>query len=187
VKRSGSQLLLALCALFATAAFATTQPIDAVQSAAEAFVRTRLPASQAKQFVSASKLDPRLRVAQCDQPLETFQQSTTTRGERVTVGVRCTSANTWTLYVPVSVEVEIPVLVLRRALARRARVEATDVEPQIRTVQLHRRRRPDSHHRRLLAHMDFRARDASEVGIRDALRPCAPAGVVSASRRERLR
>ena len=121
VKRFGSQLLLVLCALFATAAFATTQPIDAVQSAAEAFVRAHLPASQAKQFVSAAKLDPRLRVALCDQPLETFQQSTTTRGERVTVGgVRCASANTWTLYVPVSVEVEIPVLVLRRALARGA-------------------------------------------------------------------
>ena len=134
MKRFGSQLLLVLCALFATAAFATTQPVDAVQSAAEAFVRAHLPASQVKQFVSAAKLDPRLRVALCDQPLETFQQSTTTRGERVTVGVRCASANTWTLYVPVSVEVEIPVLVLRRALARRARVEMMDVEPETRRM-----------------------------------------------------
>src|ERR1044072_1580121 len=129
VKRIGSQLRLLWCALIATAAFATTQPIDDVQVAAEAFVRARLPASNAKQFVSAAKLDSRLRVALCDQPLETFEQSTTTRGERVTVGVRCASANTWTLYVPVSVEVEVPVLVLRRAVARRARVALMDVEP----------------------------------------------------------
>jgi flagella basal body P-ring formation protein FlgA len=134
VKRFGSQLLLLLCTLFATAAFATTQPIEQVQAAAEAFVRAHLPASQAKQFVSAAKLDPRLRVTLCDQPLQTFEQSTTALGERVTVGVRCASANTWTLYVPVSVEVEIPVLVLRRALARRAPVALIDVEPETRRM-----------------------------------------------------
>jgi flagella basal body P-ring formation protein FlgA len=134
VKRFGSQLLLVVCALFASAAFATTQSIDEVQAAAEAFVRSRLPASQAKQFVTATKLDPRLRVALCEQPLQTFEQSATARGERVTVGVRCAAANSWTLYVPVSVEVEIPVLVLRRALARRARVAIIDVEPETRRM-----------------------------------------------------
>jgi flagella basal body P-ring formation protein FlgA len=134
VKRLGSLLLLVLCSSFATAAFAVTQSIDDVQAAAEAFVRARLPVSHVKQFVTAAKLDSRLRVAACDQPLQTFEQSATSLGERVTVGVRCASANTWTLYVPVSVEVEIPVLVLRRALARRARVSVTDVEPQTRRV-----------------------------------------------------
>lgn len=134
VKRIGSQLLLSLCMSMATAAFATTQSIDDVQAAAEEFVRSRLPASPAKQFVTAAKLDPRLRVASCDQPLQTFEQSATALGERVTVGVRCTAANSWTLYVPVSVEVEMPVLVLRRALARRARVAMIDVEPQTRRV-----------------------------------------------------
>jgi flagella basal body P-ring formation protein FlgA len=134
VKRIGLQLLLVMCASFATAASATTQPVEEVQAAAEAFVRSRLPASQAKQFVSAAKLDPRLRVALCEQPLQTFEQSATTRGERVTVGVRCASANSWTLYVPVAVEVEMPVLVLRRALARRARVAIIDVEPERRRM-----------------------------------------------------
>lgn len=134
VKRIGSLLLVLLGALFATASFATTQSIDSIQSAAEEFVRSRLPESHAKQWVTATKLDPRLRVAACDQPLQTFEQSATALGERVTVGVRCAAANTWTLYVPVSVEVEIPVLVLRRALARRARVAVIDVEPQTRRV-----------------------------------------------------
>jgi flagellar basal body P-ring formation protein FlgA len=134
VKRIGSQLLILLCALFATTAFATTQPLDDVQSAAETFVRAHLPPSTAKQFVTAAKLDSRLRVEACEQPLQTFEQSATTLGERVTVGVRCEAANTWTLYVPVAVEVEIPVLVLRRALARRARVAIMDVEPQTRRM-----------------------------------------------------
>jgi len=138
VKRFGSQLLIPLLltssALFATAAFATTQSIDEIQSAAEAFVRSHLPASTARQYVTASKLDPRLRVEACSQPLQAFEQSQTNLGERVTVGIRCAAANTWTLYVPVSVEVEIPVLVLRRALARRARVAIMDVEPETRRM-----------------------------------------------------
>lgn len=134
VKRLVLQLVLLVSALFATTAFATTQSIDEVQTAAEAFVRSRLPDSHVKQFVSAAKLDSRLRVESCTQPLQAFEQSATNLGERVTVGVRCPAANTWTLYVPVSVEVEVPVLVLRRALARRARVAMIDVEPETRRM-----------------------------------------------------
>ena len=134
MKRIGSQLLILLSALFATTAFAATQSLDDIQSAAEAFVRSHLPSSTAKQFVTASKLDPRLRVAACDQPLQAFEQNAAPLGVRVTVGVRCSAANTWTLYVPVSVEVEIPVLVLRRALARRARVAIMDVDTETRRV-----------------------------------------------------
>ncbi len=134
VKRLVLQLVLLISALFATTAFATTQSIDEVQTAAEAFVRARLPDSHVKQFVSAAKLDSRLRVESCTQPLQAFEQSATNLGERVTVGVRCPAANTWTLYVPVSVEVEVPVLVLRRALARRARVAMIDVEPETRRM-----------------------------------------------------
>jgi flagellar basal body P-ring formation protein FlgA len=134
VKRISLHLLLVCLASFATTSFAATQPVEDVQAAAEAFVRAHLPQSQAKQFVSAAKLDSRLRVALCDRPLEAFEQSKTTLGERVTVGVRCGAANSWTLYVPVAIEVEIPVLVLRRALARRARVEMIDVEPETRRM-----------------------------------------------------
>src|SRR5690349_16105221 len=99
VKRIGLQSLLVvlstLCALFATTAFAVPQSIDEVQAAAEAFVRSRLPQSRMKQFVSAAKLDPRLRVESCTQPLQAFEQSATTRGERFTVGVRCSAASSW--------------------------------------------------------------------------------------------
>jgi flagella basal body P-ring formation protein FlgA len=50
------------------------------------------------------------------------------------VGVRCTSNSQWTLYVPVTVEIEAQVLVLRRGLARRAPVLAEDVELQTRRL-----------------------------------------------------
>lgn len=133
VPRCGS-LFLAASLLWANTAFATTQSLASIEAAAEEFARSHLPASASTHYVSASRLDPRLRLHACDAPLEAFSQNAAPTGARMTVGVRCTTANQWTLYVPVSVEVEVPVLVLRRALARRARVAPTDVEPQIRRL-----------------------------------------------------
>jgi flagella basal body P-ring formation protein FlgA len=115
-------------------AHANTQSLDSIQAAAESFVRNKLSASAAKHYISASTLDPRLRLRACDLPLEAFSSNTASIGARTTIGVRCTATAPWTLYVSVAVEVEVPVLVLRRALARRARISHTDVEPQLRRM-----------------------------------------------------
>lgn len=111
---------------------AGVQSLESIQAAAEDFVRARLPRGSVRHYVSAGRLDPRLRLHACGVPLETFSQ--TPDATRVTVGVRCPAGNVWTLYVPVSVEVEARVLVLRRALPRGARVEPGDVEPQLRRL-----------------------------------------------------
>jgi flagella basal body P-ring formation protein FlgA len=79
-------------------------------------------------------LDSRLRLQACEKPLQAFAPNALRNMGKMTVGVRCEGASEWTLFVPVSVEVEVPVLVLRRALPRRAPVEAMDVEPQIRRL-----------------------------------------------------
>ena len=129
-----SYLVLTAMLCGAQLAQATTQSLEAVQSAAEAFVRGQLPEATTKHYISAASLDPRLRLASCEAPLETFSQSAASAGARMTVGVRCAAANPWTLYVPVTIEVEAPVLVLKRALSRRARVAPTDVEPQTRRL-----------------------------------------------------
>ncbi|MGH8175211.1 MAG: flagellar basal body P-ring formation chaperone FlgA [Steroidobacter sp.] len=129
-----SYLISAACLLLANVAIANTQPLDSIQAAAEEFVRSHLPAGASKHHVSASRLDPRLRLHACNAPLEAFSQNPGAAGARMTIGVRCSTANPWTLYVPVSVEVEVSVLVLRRALARRARVAPIDVEPQVRRL-----------------------------------------------------
>lgn len=115
-------------------ALANVQPLESIQAAAEQFVRSSLPEESAKHFVTANKLDPRLRLDECASPLEAFSQGTAMTNARMTIGVRCPTANSWTIYVPVTVEVEVSVLVLRRPLARRARVDMADVEPQMRRL-----------------------------------------------------
>jgi flagella basal body P-ring formation protein FlgA len=130
-------VLISVLATLSFTAKASTgvQPLESIQAAAENFVRASLPENSAKHFVSASRLDSRLRLDECASPLEAFSQGTgMATNARVTIGVRCPAANAWTIYVPVTVEVEVSVLVLRRALARRARVDLADVEPQVRRL-----------------------------------------------------
>jgi flagella basal body P-ring formation protein FlgA len=126
------RLLVMLGSLLASSAFATTQSLDAIRAAAESFVRSQLPAASGTHFITAATLDPRLRLQPCSKSLEAFANSNTV-GARSSIGVRCTEP-TWTIYVPVTVEVEAPVLVLRRALARNASVTTQDVEVQVRRL-----------------------------------------------------
>ena len=110
------------------------QSLDAVRTAAVAAVRSQLPESRGKYFLSAGALDLRLRLAPCAAPLTAVPQSTGNVNSRITVGVHCNSGAMWTIYVPVTVEVELPVLVLQRSLGRDARVDAADVKLQTKRV-----------------------------------------------------
>ncbi|MEP7247330.1 MAG: flagellar basal body P-ring formation chaperone FlgA, partial [Gammaproteobacteria bacterium] len=53
---------------------------------------------------------------------------------RMTVAVNCKSGSAWTVYVPVTVDTQTSVLVLRRAVGRGSRLTADDVESQTRVV-----------------------------------------------------
>lgn len=122
------------CIASAQIALAGVQSLESIKAAAEKAVRSQLPDSRAKYYVTPQRLDERLRLAACGDPLETFITNNATPAARSMVGVRCPAQNTWTVYVPVSIEVEAPILVLRRALARRSPVEPTDVELQTRRL-----------------------------------------------------
>src|SRR5690606_24279914 len=68
--------------------------------------------------VTATGLDERLRLRQCELPLEGFNAASAMRGGRVTVGVRCSGSSPWTLYVPVTITADVSVVQLQGPLAR---------------------------------------------------------------------
>lgn len=106
------------------------QPIESLTAAAEAFVRGRLPGSKEALDVriTADSPDPRLRLNRCTVPLVVEQRGTAELSPRTTVGVRCPNGAQWTIYIPVALETQMPVLVLRRAVARGALLGPADVE-----------------------------------------------------------
>jgi flagella basal body P-ring formation protein FlgA len=110
------------------------QSLESIQATAVTFVQTQLPATRGKYYVGAGRLDSRLRLTGCSNALEAFVPNNGVVQTRTTVGVRCPASGGWTVYVPVSVETETQVLVLRRPLARRARIEVLDVELQTRRL-----------------------------------------------------
>lgn len=127
-------------AAFATAQAATPttngdiQSLDAIQSAAEQQIRQIAPPSAGKLFLAADKLDARLRLKECGVPLSAFLPSGANLGARATVGVRCTQGAQWTVYVPVSIETETQVLVLRSAAGKDAQLGPAEVEIQSRRI-----------------------------------------------------
>ena len=101
---------------------------------ASAYVRALMPSSNGKGSLhaEAAALDPRLRLPACAAP-EAFSPPGAVPAARMTVGIRCTSPF-WSIYVPVNIESESPVLVLRQALAAGSAVTSADVE--LRTQRL---------------------------------------------------
>jgi flagellar basal body P-ring formation protein FlgA len=84
--------------------------------------------------VTAGELDSRLRLAQCAEPLRAMQVSGSRMQARMPIGVSCRRGAEWTIYVPVTVESEIPVLVLRTPVVRGARINEGDVAVETRRV-----------------------------------------------------
>lgn len=122
--------------LLSTPAFAQEiQPLDAVRTAAQVFVLKQVPSQKPGSVqVNVGALDNRLRLAPCANPLKAALPTGATFRARMTVAVSCASPVRWTVYVPVSIETQISVLVLRHAAGRGARLTDEDVEVQTRTV-----------------------------------------------------
>jgi len=111
------------------------EPIAAVAAAAEGEVRVQLLDVTYATHVHAAALDPRLRLAHCPAPLAAALPAHTELGARVVVKVSCSAPGIpWAVYVPVSVESDLSVLVLRESALRGARLEPGQVTAQTRRV-----------------------------------------------------
>ncbi len=110
------------------------QPVEGIARAAEGFLEQRI-AGTARQLVpQAGRLDPRLDLPRCDQPLEGFLPPGAKVDSRTVVGVRCRGSRPWKVYVPVNVTEPRPVLVAVRALPRDHVLSAEDLVVEERDV-----------------------------------------------------
>ena len=129
---------LLLCGAFwlggAAAAVAAIQPLQSIRDAAEGFVRSQMPAGQTDIVVTASTLDPRLRLARCGGPLDASFISGGRLQAQVSIAVGCRVGADWTIYVPVTVQSRISVWALRAPHAQGARLGASDVLAETRLV-----------------------------------------------------
>jgi flagella basal body P-ring formation protein FlgA len=110
-----------------------TQSIESIRRAATARVRVQLGGHATRAVLTAGELDPRLRLNACQRPLEATLPAETELRSEVNVRVNCRVAG-WTVYVPVHIEVDLPVLILQRPVAAGVHLQASDVIADTRRV-----------------------------------------------------
>lgn len=130
MKHFAAMLMLCWPAL---AAAVEWQSLPAIQSAVEAFVREKSAQEPGERTVTASRLDPRLKLGKCSQ-LEPYLPAGNRLWGNSSIGVRCLAPSTWSLYVPVHIKVSNQVLVATRPIASGKPVEPQDVQLQMRDI-----------------------------------------------------
>jgi len=103
------------------------ESLATIRAAAQSCVKGLLPPSPGGNTVTVGQLDSRLRLPHCSQALSAALPPGMPLQARMTIGVTCAGANHWTVYVPVTVESTINVLVLSHAVGRDSRLTVADV------------------------------------------------------------
>lgn len=120
--------------LSALAAAGDIQSLRSIRAAAQDFVVSQYNDKSGKLEITATRLDPRLRLAQCDQPLNAAFSSSSLRGSNLTVNVQCNGSISWNLYIPVQVKMMQDVVVLTQSLPRNTLLTASDVHIEQRDI-----------------------------------------------------
>jgi flagellar basal body P-ring formation protein FlgA len=107
---------------------------DAIRVTAESFVKAQLPGDANVASVTAGTLDPRLRLVHCSGGMHGQLPAGAQLLSRTMVGVACDGPVHWVVYVPVTVESRISVLVLKHPVPRDARLTSADVTVETRKV-----------------------------------------------------
>ena len=125
--------LLVFCSA-AAASVEQWQSNESLTAAAEDYIRDRIGPKASKTAVKAGVLDSRHRLAHCGKKLEPFLRRGTEIRYRTIVGVRCTGAKPWKVYLPVEVVVTDTTYVASRTLPRGHRLTAEDLVAEERDV-----------------------------------------------------
>jgi len=111
----------------------SVESLATIRSTAQAYVKSLIPAGAGESTVTVGQLDGRLRLARCpSKELSASLPAGMSVQARSTVGVTCAGPVRWTVYVPVTVESIVNVLVLAHAVNRDARLTAADVTVETR-------------------------------------------------------
>ncbi|MCW3150172.1 flagellar basal body P-ring formation chaperone FlgA [Stutzerimonas stutzeri] len=114
------------------------QLIDETQQFLEQAVTDYLRRSdiEGRHEIEVNRLDPRLRLTSCDQPLSTRLESPAQPIGRVTVRVSCEGSSPWSVFVPAQVRLYRQVVTAIRPLKRESTLSAADVSLAERDVSL---------------------------------------------------
>ena len=110
------------------------QSVASIAETARAFTLANLsPTDQANASIEA-KLDNRLRLKQCDIPLQAFFPEYGRQIGNATIGIRCNGEQSWSIYVPVVVKIYRDVVVAAHLLRPGQILSASDLTIEKRNI-----------------------------------------------------
>ncbi len=110
------------------------QPLDDIRKAATDFAAQRITTSNQNSSIETGRLDPRLRLKKCQQPLTVSPLSQRNNSANMTLIVKCETSNRWTIYIPVKIKTYISVAVANRPLSRHSPISQDDIRFEQREI-----------------------------------------------------
>ena len=107
---------------------ATFQAQEPLRQLAQEYLQQQLSArSKADTEISIGRLDPRLRLAACDENTSAFLPAGSTLHGKITVGIRCLGEKPWTLYIPSTIKVYADVMTASQPVTRGSKLTKNDI------------------------------------------------------------
>jgi len=103
------------------------QPLDDIRKAATDFAAKREVNHNQNTTIETGRLDPRLRLKRCQQPLTVSPLSQRNNSANMTVIVKCETSSPWTIYIPIKIKTYIRVAVANHPLSRRVPISKEDI------------------------------------------------------------
>lgn len=120
---------IVLLAFFATRTLAVEmQELESIRNAVQLFVEANVDTRVGEVEVTVGQLDSRLRLAQCELPLEASFPNNVKPLGNITVGIRCEGVKPWSLMVQTRIQQFIDVVVAARPLGRNITLKMSDLQ-----------------------------------------------------------
>lgn len=111
------------------------QDLELLRQQVDDFLRTHYDGAGIEKLeVEVGRLDSRLRLAACEQPLAMSFNDPSSAGGSLTIHTRCLGPAPWALYVPAQVDVYRAVAVASRSLGRGHRIGEGDIDLELRNT-----------------------------------------------------
>jgi len=111
-----------------------TQSQNSIRGTVEDFITQGIKDEYPHHEIKVSRLDPRLKLAACEKPLEGFLPPGAQLIGNTTIGVRCGGKNPWTIYVPASVKAMREVVISSRPILRHSTISKQDIRLEERNI-----------------------------------------------------
>jgi len=110
------------------------QSQNSIRNTVKAYITQGIKDEYPHHEIQVSRLDPRLKLAACEKPLEGFLPPGAQLIGNTTIGVRCGGKNPWKIYVPASVKAMREVVITSRPILRHSTITKQDIQLEERNI-----------------------------------------------------